>query len=51
MTRRPVRIVPVFRSGKGHEQYADGFIVHPDDRAVREVVAKEEARTKKGKRR
>lgn len=48
---KPVRIIPVFRSGPAHAGYPDGYVVAPEDRIVREVeIEKPKARTKKGKR-
>lgn len=37
--RKPkkVRIVPTFRKGKEHAGHPDGFVVHPEDRAVRRL--------------
>ena len=32
-----VRFVPVYKRGKNHEGHIDGWVVHPDDRVVREL--------------
>jgi hypothetical protein len=37
VNKTKVRIVPVLKKGKGHEGHVDGYIVHPEDRAVREA--------------
>lgn len=47
---RPVRIIAVYREVAAHRMYPDGFVIHPDDRAVREVGAETKA-AKKGRRR
>lgn len=43
---KKVRIIPVFRKGKEHAGYADGYIVHPDDRDARKLPKPKTKRTR-----
>lgn len=45
--RTKARIVPVLKKTKGHEGHVDGYIVHPDDRVVRDVPIRKPAAARK----